>query len=51
MGRDDARAGVVDVAIVGIWLTAAIVDDRTAIARTVERCEQIALAPRKGTSR
>lgn len=39
------RAGEILVVQNGVWLTAAILDDRGALARSIERCEQIALAP------
>lgn len=47
LGRRDAarRAGEILVVQNGVWLTAAILDGRDALARSIERCEQIALAP------
>lgn len=39
------RAGEILVVQNGIWLTAAIIDDRHALARAIARCEQIAFEP------
>lgn len=39
------RAGEILVLQNGVWLTAAIIDDRAAIVRCIARCEEIALAP------
>lgn len=40
------RAGEILVVQNGVWLTAAIIDDRDALARSLERCESIAFATR-----
>ena len=40
----EPSAGEILVVQNGVWLTAAILDDRGALARSIERCEQIALA-------
>ena len=39
------RAGEILVVQNGVWLTAAIIDDRGAIERSIQRCQQIAVAP------
>ena len=38
------RAGDILVVQNGIWLTAALIDDREALDRSIERCEKIAFA-------
>ncbi len=40
------RAGEILVVQNGVWLTAAIIDDRDALARSLERCEAIAFTTR-----
>ena len=44
-GECTKRAADVDVVQNGLWLTALLGLDRASVRRTVERCEQIALAP------
>lgn len=47
LGHEEAarRAGEILVVQNGVWLTAVITDDRGALARSIDRCEQIAFAP------
>jgi AcrR family transcriptional regulator len=44
-GEAARRAGEILVVQNGIWLTAAIIDDRATLERSIDRCERIALAP------
>lgn len=47
LGRREAarRAGEILVVQNGVWLTAAIIDDRDALTRSIARCAHIALEP------
>lgn len=44
---DEVARRAADILVVqnGIWLTAALIDDRAALTRSIERCEMIAFAP------
>lgn len=44
------RAADILVVQTGIWLTAAIIDDRAALDRSIDRCEAIAFAPERSRS-